>query len=181
MEVPVIEQFIKVFLAFLIIMDPFVSALYFLGISKTFSRKEKRDAVNLSSMIAGITLVIFLFGGPVMLDLLGISIPSFKIAGGLVLLIISIKFILGTATDQDQGKISKNAAIMILKAGLRPADDVSWGPRLSGDHLAVSDGGGYRSFSAERQGNGDRIQNHGIAPCRHCNPIYPKRDPDRRR
>jgi len=112
--VPVIEQFIKVFLAFLIIMDPFVSALYFLGISKTFSRKEKRDAVNLSSMIAGITLVIFLFGGPVMLDLLGITIPSFKIAGGLVLLIISIKFILGTATDQDQGKISRNAAIMII-------------------------------------------------------------------
>jgi multiple antibiotic resistance protein len=109
-----IEQFIKVFLAFLIIMDPFVSALYFLGISKAFSRKEKRDAVNLASMIAGITLVIFLFGGPVILDLLGISIASFKIAGGLVLLIISIKFILGTATEQEQGKISKNAAVMII-------------------------------------------------------------------
>ena len=86
-------------MAFLIIMDPFVSALYFLGISKTFSRKEKRDAVNLSSMIAGITLVIFLFGGPVIL-IVGDKYPSFKIAGGLVLLIISIKFILGTATDR---------------------------------------------------------------------------------
>jgi multiple antibiotic resistance protein len=113
-EVAVIEQFIKVFLAFLVIMDPFVSALYFIGISKDFSRKEKRDAVNLASMIAGITLVVFLFGGPVILELLGISIPSFKIAGGLVLLIISINFILGTATKQDQGKISKNASVMII-------------------------------------------------------------------
>jgi multiple antibiotic resistance protein len=108
------QQFIKVFLAFLIIMDPFVSALYFLGISKEFSRKEKRDAVNIASLIAGITLVIFLFGGPVILRLLGISVPSFKIAGGLVLLIISFNFILGTATEQDRQKISKNAAVMII-------------------------------------------------------------------
>lgn len=109
-----IEDLVKVFLAFLIIMDPFVSALYFMGISKEFSRKEKRDAVNLASLIAGITLAVFLFGGPLILRLLGISIPSFKVAGGLVLLIISVNFILGTATKQDQQKISKNAAIMII-------------------------------------------------------------------
>ena len=109
-----IEDLIKVFLAFLIIMDPFVSALYFLGISKEFSRKEKRDAVNLASLIAGITLLVFLFGGPVILRLLGITIPSFKIAGGLVLLIISVNFILGTATEKEQQKISKNAAVMII-------------------------------------------------------------------
>ena len=108
------KEFVKVFLAFLIIMDPFVSGLYFLEISKGFTRKDKRDAINLASLIAGITLVIFLFGGPAILKLLGISISSFKIAGGLVLLIISISFILGTEMEQNRQKVSRNAAIMII-------------------------------------------------------------------
>ena len=93
------QDFFKVFLAFLIIMDPFVSSLYFVGISRNFSRKEKWDAVNLSALIACITLVLFLFGGPVILKLLGINIASFKIAGGIVLLIISIAFILGSSKE----------------------------------------------------------------------------------
>jgi multiple antibiotic resistance protein len=108
------QDFLKVFLAFLIIMDPFVSSLYFVGVSRNFSRKEKWDAVNLSGLIAGITLLIFLFGGPATLGLLGISIPSFKIAGGIVLLIISIAFILGSAEDREKEKISKDSAIMII-------------------------------------------------------------------
>jgi multiple antibiotic resistance protein len=108
------EDFLKAFLAFLIIMDPFVSSLYFVGISRSFSRKEKRNAVNLSAFIACITLLIFLFGGPITLELLGISIPSFKIAGGIVLLIISIAFIMGSSKEREQEKIDKDAAIMII-------------------------------------------------------------------
>ena len=108
------QDFLKAFLAFLIIMDPFVSSLYFVGISRNFSKKEKRDAVNLSALIACITLVIFLFGGPAILEVLGISIASFKIAGGIVLLIISIAFILGTSKEREEEKISKDAAIMII-------------------------------------------------------------------
>jgi multiple antibiotic resistance protein len=108
------EDFLKAFLAFLIIMDPFVSSLYFVGISRSFSSKEKRNAVNLSAFIACITLLIFLFGGPVTLELLGISIPSFKIAGGIVLLIISIAFIMGSSKEREQEKIDKDAAIMII-------------------------------------------------------------------
>lgn len=108
------QDFFKVFLAFLIIMDPFMSSLYFVGISRNFSRKEKWDAVNLSALIACFTLVLFLFGGPVILKLLGISIASFKIAGGIVLLIISIAFILGSSKEWEEKKISKDAAIMII-------------------------------------------------------------------
>jgi multiple antibiotic resistance protein len=108
------EDFLKAFLAFLIIMDPFVSSLYIVRISRSFSSKEKRNAVNLSAFIACITLLIFLFGGPVTLELLGISIPSFKIAGGIVLLIISIAFIMGSSKEREQEKIDKDAAIMII-------------------------------------------------------------------
>ena len=95
-----LDELVKVFLAFLIIMDPFVSALYLIEISRGSSREEKRNMVNLATLIAGITLVLFLFGGPVTLALLGVTITSFKIAGGLILLIISIHFILGASTGQ---------------------------------------------------------------------------------
>ena len=66
--------------------------------------------MNLSALIACITLVTFLFGGPAMLELLGITIASFKIAGGIVLLIISIPFILGTSKEREEQKVTKDAA-----------------------------------------------------------------------
>ena len=107
-----LEEFFKIFVSFLVIMDPFASAFYFVGISRNFSEKEKKEAINLATMVAGGTLVFFLLIGPLLLSALGISISSFQIAGGIVLLVISVKFIMGAFGDAE--KPGRDTAIMII-------------------------------------------------------------------
>jgi multiple antibiotic resistance protein len=106
-------EFGRIFFSFLIIMDPFASAVYFLNISKKFTEKEKNDAINSATFIAGAALVLFLFMGQILLSILGITIPSFQVAGGIVLLVISIKFILGTFSEKDF-EVDKKTSIMII-------------------------------------------------------------------
>ncbi len=106
------SDFVKAAISFLVIMDPFVSAMYFLSISKKFKKSEKRAAVNSSTIIAGATLFAFLIAGPLALSLLGITLESFQVAGGIVLLVISMKFILGSLGDKEA--VSRDTSIMII-------------------------------------------------------------------
>ncbi|MFH1054660.1 MAG: MarC family protein [Candidatus Altiarchaeota archaeon] len=102
-----------IFISFLVIMNPFTSVAYFLGISKKFTDKEKADAINHATEIAGITMLVFLVIGPVLLSILGVSISSFQVAGGIVLLVISINFILGNLYDKKR-EVDVDASIMII-------------------------------------------------------------------
>lgn len=107
------ENFNQIFTSFLVIMNPFTSLVYLLGISREFTPEEKSRAINSATFIAGATLVAFLLLGPVILSLLGVSMSSFQVAGGIVLLVISIRFMLGSRlSGTDQG--SKDAKIMII-------------------------------------------------------------------
>jgi multiple antibiotic resistance protein len=108
-----LEAFGQIFISFLVIMNPFTSLAYFLSISKGFTSKEKADAINSATTIAGLTLFIFLVVGPLILNVLGISISSFQVAGGIVLLVISINFILGNLFDRKE-EVSKDGSIMII-------------------------------------------------------------------
>ncbi len=46
-------------------------------------------------LVAGVVLLLFLFFGMVILEFFNIDIHSFKIAGGLILLIFGLKLVLG--------------------------------------------------------------------------------------
>jgi multiple antibiotic resistance protein len=109
------DVFSQIFISFLVIMNPFTTAVYFLGISHKFTREEKAEAVNSATVIAGATLLIFLLIGPLLLSFLGVDISSFQVAGGIVLLLISINFIMGDLFDRkDDEPKSRDASIMII-------------------------------------------------------------------
>ena len=108
------EVFSQIFISFLVIMNPFTTAVYFLGISKGFTVNEKGDAINSATAIAGVTLFVFLLIGPLLLSLLGVSISSFQVAGGIILLLISINFMLGNLIEGRHEPVSKDASIMII-------------------------------------------------------------------
>ena len=108
------DVFSQIFISFLVIMNPFTTAVYFLGISHKFTREEKAEAVNSATMIAGAALLIFLLIGPLLLSSLGVDISSFQVAGGIVLLLISINFIMGNLFDRKEEPASKDASIMVI-------------------------------------------------------------------
>ena len=67
----------------------------YLSITNSASEVERKRIVNVSMCVAFALAVTFLFLGRALFRHLGIGIPDFKIAGGLILLLIALADLLG--------------------------------------------------------------------------------------
>ncbi|MCB0327028.1 MAG: MarC family protein [Bdellovibrionales bacterium] len=84
------NSFLLVFIPTFIAMDSVGVLPYFIGVVQPLP-KEKKNAVLLQAVLtAGVVGIGFVFLGNAILDFLGITISDFRIAGGLILLILSI-------------------------------------------------------------------------------------------
>ncbi|HII15635.1 MAG TPA: MarC family protein [Nanoarchaeota archaeon] len=90
-----IIETIKAFFAIFAVMDALGNAPIFISLTEKMSIKDHKMIANKSAMVAAVLLFIFLFFGNAIMDFFGISIGSFKIAGGILLFIIGIKMIFG--------------------------------------------------------------------------------------
>jgi multiple antibiotic resistance protein len=88
-------EFIKSFIALFIIIDPFVSMPVFISLTKWQKDKQKNKEAFIAVGVAFVLIIIFLFVGMLLLDIIKISLNSFKIAGGIILLIMGIQSVLG--------------------------------------------------------------------------------------
>ena len=70
----------------LIVADPLLLSALFLAVTHGMSDKERREVALRGSVIALCLLVAAGLGGAKLLELLGISLSAFRIAGGLLLL-----------------------------------------------------------------------------------------------
>jgi len=77
----------------LVTLDPAGLAPVFLGLTLGMSGAQKREVALRASLIAFAILGVFAFGGRFVMDALGISIPAFRIAGGLLLFYIAFDMI----------------------------------------------------------------------------------------
>lgn len=81
--------------ALLAILNPFAAATIFLAF--TFN-KTRRVRMTLALLISGVVfglLLLFLFTGQAILEAFNITIPAFRIAGGILLLLIGLGMVLG--------------------------------------------------------------------------------------
>ncbi|MFA4982633.1 MAG: MarC family protein [Candidatus Micrarchaeia archaeon] len=86
---------ITAFIAIFIVMDPFSSVPVFISLTKKFPPEKKNESARVAGMVAAGVLIGFLFLGPLALSILGIRMESFEIAGGILMLLISLSFALG--------------------------------------------------------------------------------------
>jgi len=70
----------------LVVADPVLLSALFLGITHGMTKAHRREVAIRSSIIAFCILLAAGLGGAKLLDLLGISLSAFRIAGGLLLL-----------------------------------------------------------------------------------------------
>jgi len=90
-----INELIRSFIAIFVVMDAIGNISIFAGLNKGFSHNKKIENIKRAVTIATIVLLIFLFLGNQLLKYFGINISSFKIAGGIVLMIIGLQIVLG--------------------------------------------------------------------------------------
>jgi len=90
----VIEELAKSIVALFIIVDPIGNVPIFMGLTSNMSREERRKTFETAIIISFVLLNLFALAGQSILSIFNISIHSFKIAGGLLLFIISMKILL---------------------------------------------------------------------------------------
>ncbi len=77
------------------IFDPFASLPIFISLTKDQDQAQMVKSANRAIIVAALLFIIFALVGEDILDLFGISISSFRVAGGLVLMMMAIEVIFG--------------------------------------------------------------------------------------
>jgi multiple antibiotic resistance protein len=77
-----------------VIIDPIGLVPLFLTMTKKETPQGRNQIVLRGVLISGVILLSFIVLGQFLLDELGISLPAFMIAGGLILLIIGLRMVL---------------------------------------------------------------------------------------
>lgn len=86
---------VKIFLAFVVLMNPFGALMAFLDLTQGYSKRERRMVAQLTALSVLITITLFVFGGNWLLQALGISIGAFQVSGGSLLFLIAISMVMG--------------------------------------------------------------------------------------
>jgi len=87
-----LQSFILTFVPLFIVIDALGNLPFVISLSEGMSREERRKMIHTATITATIVGLVFLFLGQLILYALDISVGSFAIAGGLILLILSIKY-----------------------------------------------------------------------------------------
>ena len=101
------EFLISALVTLLVVVDPVGLAPTFLAVTDGLSERARRRVALRASMLAGIILFGSALIGDWLLRQLGITLPAFRIAGGLLLFAVASEMVLGlrqerTARDAEQ-------------------------------------------------------------------------------
>lgn len=72
------------------IVDPFAVIPTFLAMTARDTAAQRRRMARTACLTAGGVMAVFASGGPLIFKLIGITMPAFQVAGGLVLLLSSL-------------------------------------------------------------------------------------------
>jgi len=88
------KMFVLCFVPFFIAVDAIGVLPVYLGLTDGLSSKHKKKIIFQSLITASIVAVAFLLGGPLLLKLVGVGVSDFMVAGGVLLLVISLSDLL---------------------------------------------------------------------------------------
>ena len=99
-----LSELFKAVIALFIIVDPFGNIPIFVGLTDSMEDKQRKRIFNVATIVALILLLVFSFAGQEILSLFGLSIYSFEVAGGLLLLIISIRILISNTGSHEHSE-----------------------------------------------------------------------------
>jgi len=90
----VIAEIVKGVIALFIIVDPLGNVPIFLGLTEKMNKEGRRKTFRTATLVGLILLLCFALAGHEIFSFFGITIYSFMIAGGILLLIIAIRILI---------------------------------------------------------------------------------------
>ncbi|OFZ54798.1 MAG: hypothetical protein A2428_03475 [Bdellovibrionales bacterium RIFOXYC1_FULL_54_43] len=90
-----IQNFALTFVALFVALDIIGTLPLYIGMTTGLSRTERDRVVNTSMLVALLVALVFVFLGDAIFRFIGIAVFDFKIAGGLILLLVSLADLIG--------------------------------------------------------------------------------------
>jgi len=97
-----------------VILDPLLSIPLFLDMTKDKTKEFVARQAGVAIGVAGALMYLFLFFNFVIFDLLGITIASFQIAGGIILFVLGMQEVLGLSLGGTMKACRDNAACVVI-------------------------------------------------------------------
>jgi multiple antibiotic resistance protein len=107
-------QFVLTFTPLFIVIDAIGTLPFVISLGEDMTYKERRRMINIAVLTAAIVGLVFLFFGQFVLTVMGISFSSFSVAGGIVLLALSIRHM---TTGQMTESVAKEEVMAMVPIG----------------------------------------------------------------
>ncbi|OGO06081.1 MAG: MarC family transcriptional regulator [Chloroflexi bacterium RBG_13_56_8b] len=108
-----LQDFAFTFVPLFIVIDALGTLPYVISLSEDMARPQRRRMVHLAVITAAVVGLVFLFLGQLILNLLGISVGSFAIAGGIILLVFAVQYM----TTGHMVKVIKEELVAVVPIG----------------------------------------------------------------
>lgn len=112
---PSYDLLLNAFITILVTIDPPGLAPLYLAVTRGMNREQRSQVSMRASIIAFFILALFALVGSSVLALLGITLPAFRVAGGLLLFFIAFEMVFEKRNDRKE----KTAETAITKDHVR--------------------------------------------------------------
>ena len=108
--------FLSTFVTLWVILDPPGLLPVFIGLTKSMTALQRRQAALRASLVALGVIALFAVFGQVILKYLQISVEALQVSGGLLLLIVALQLLMGEHDEVDESK-SRPVNVAIVPLG----------------------------------------------------------------
>lgn len=118
----VLEKFVNMFIVLFVVMDPIGVIPIFGALTRGGGAGYRNRMALKATLLAGAILLVFALIGDRLLGTLGITLPAFKIAGGILLFLIAVDMVFArhsggrstTAHEQEEARFKEDISVFPL-------------------------------------------------------------------
>lgn len=104
-------------------MNPVANTPVFLGLTENLDRKSKKQIARTASITAFVIVVAFILAGKYIFELFGITIPAFKITGGILIFFVGFEMLMSqkskvhSSNSEDMSNLAISPLAIPILAG----------------------------------------------------------------
>lgn len=116
------DSLLNAFVVLFVVVDPIGVTPMFATLTRSLERRAQRKVALKGTLLATAILLIFFLVGDALLARLGIGLPAFRIAGGVLLFLVAVDMVFArqsglrstTAREQEQARRSQDVTVFPL-------------------------------------------------------------------
>lgn len=104
------QLLVPAFATLFVVVDPIGLVPMFLSLTDGMDSKVRRSTAVRATLLAGAVLLVFAIAGRAALDFLGISLPAFRIAGGILLFVLALEMLFEKRSERRAKNVEEAGA-----------------------------------------------------------------------